>query len=300
MIGLGRNSWTKAHAAALRVLLGLAVAAAGVEQLALLGSGLRTGLAVAQLACGLLLVAGRADQAAALVAAGLCLGLDSAGTFGAQAGLVGGVLLLVRHAAYPLPPGAAAIGWRLPPHVLVLTRAVLTGVLVAKAATGAWWPHTADGIGSLLLLLAAAEPAWIPALRADGIERVFFDGGCGLCHRSVLLLLQEDREEGLRFAPLGGETFRRLFPAERAAALPDSLVVVRGDGAALVRSAALVHLGHRLGGGWRIGALVLGAVPRRLADWTYDRIATVRGRWFAAPQSACPMTPPDLRWRFEG
>ncbi len=299
MIGLGRNSWTKAHAAALRVLLGLAVAAAGVEQLLLVGSALRTGLAIAQLGCGLLLVLGRADQAAAVVAAGLCLGLESSGGFGEQAGLVGGVLLLVRHAAFPLPSGSVAIGWRLPAVALVLTRAVLLGVLVAKAATGAWWPHAADGIGSLLLLLAAAEPAWIPGRRADGTERVFFDGGCGLCHRSVLLLLQEDRGESLRFAPLGGETFARLFPPARAAELPDSLVVVRADGAALVRSAGLVHLGRRLGGGWRLAVALLALVPRPLADWGYDRVAAVRRRLFAAPFSACPMTPPELRGRFE-
>ena len=299
MIGLARNSWTKGHFALLRVLLGLAVAAAGISQLLAAGSWLRPSLGLLELLCGLLVAAGRAEVPAALLAAGLWLGLGAAGPLGDQAGMVGGALLLIRHAA--LAPAAAVAGlrWVMPSWVLLLSRLALIGVLIAEAASAPGFPQAFDLAGFVLLALAAAEPAWIPGRRAGGPERVFFDGGCGLCHRGVLFLLQEDRAELLRFAPLHGETFRRLFPPDHAAALPDSLVVVRDDGAPLLRSAAVVHLCSRLGGAWRPLGFLLRLVPRGIADGGYDWVAGFRERLFARPESACPMVPPALRWRFE-
>jgi len=40
-------------------------------------------------------------------------------------------------------------------------------------------------------------------------------------------------------------------------------------------------------------------VPRGIRDRAYDGIARVRYRLFRKPTDACPVTPPELRARFE-
>lgn len=129
-------------------------------------------------------------------------------------------------------------------------------------------------------------------------DLLFYDGGCGLCHRSVRFVAAADREGAFHFAPLGGEAFRARVPAERRAGLPDSIVVWRADGELLVRSDAVIHLLLRIGGAWSLLAAILDGLPRRLRDAAYDFVARRRLRWFARPEDACPLVPPPLRARF--
>ena len=131
-------------------------------------------------------------------------------------------------------------------------------------------------------------------------ETLYYDGDCGLCHRSVRFLAALDREgEAFRFAPLGGETFRRNVPAEVAAELPDSLVLQRADGTLLLRTDATVHALRRIGGVWSALGTLLSWVPKGLRNAVYDAIARRRKALFAAPEAACPVGPPALRARFD-
>jgi predicted DCC family thiol-disulfide oxidoreductase YuxK len=133
---------------------------------------------------------------------------------------------------------------------------------------------------------------------AEEPELLFYDGGCGLCHRSVRFVVAADPEGRFRFAPLGGETFRgAVLPALREG-LPDSIVLRTAEGALLVRSDAALHVLRRLGGRWRLLAALLGLLPRRLRDAGYDFVARRRARWFASPADACPLVPAHLRARF--
>lgn len=127
---------------------------------------------------------------------------------------------------------------------------------------------------------------------------LFYDGGCGLCHRSVRFVVAADRAGVFGFAPLGGETFRAAVPEERRASLPDSIVVRRTDGALLARSDATIYLLSRLGAGWRALGALLALVPRGLRDAAYDFVARNRASWFAPPADACPLVPAHLRARF--
>lgn len=130
-------------------------------------------------------------------------------------------------------------------------------------------------------------------------DLMFYDGGCGLCHRSVAFVVRRDRDGSrFRFAPLGGPAFLDAIPAAERGALPDSIVVRTADGRTLVRSAAVLHVGRRLGGVWAALARAAGLVPRPLLDWGYDGVARIRGRLFAPPAGACPMLPAELRARF--
>lgn len=133
----------------------------------------------------------------------------------------------------------------------------------------------------------------------NGPDRLFYDGGCGLCHRAVSFLAGRDRAGAIRFAPLGGATFLRSLPLEARGSLPDSLVVLTAEGGLLTRSAAVRHLLRRIGGGWGLLARAAGLLPLAWADGLYDAVARRRGRWFPPPVEGCPLPPGDQRARFE-
>jgi predicted DCC family thiol-disulfide oxidoreductase YuxK len=101
-----------------------------------------------------------------------------------------------------------------------------------------------------------------------------------------------------RYAPLQGETFRRQYSVAEQKELPDSVVLRTGDGRTLVRSRAVIRVGERLGGVWRLLARGASLLPVWLLDGCYDGIGRVRYQLFARPASACPLLPPELRTRF--
>ncbi|MCO4762795.1 MAG: DUF393 domain-containing protein, partial [Myxococcales bacterium] len=80
------------------------------------------------------------------------------------------------------------------------------------------------------------------------------------------------------------------------AALPDSIIVQTESGALLWKSAAVVQLLGRLGGGWRMLGWLVRVFP--LTDVMYDRFAAIRHRIVARPKDACPLLPASLRSRF--
>lgn len=130
-------------------------------------------------------------------------------------------------------------------------------------------------------------------------EVLFYDGYCGLCHYAVRFVLARDRTgEAFRFAPLESNTFRTAVPESERKTLPDSLVVLTADGALLTRSAAVLHILRRLGGKWRLLAIIAGVVPTVVRDWLYDGIAGIRSHLFRRPTEVCPLVPEELRERF--
>ena len=170
----------------------------------------------------------------------------------------------------------------------------------------------------LLVILFAAEPGWWSgrSLRSGVAEaargsdpipaRLFYDGYCGFCHRSVRFILSEELATPnplrLRFAPLGSITFEQRLarhPELDPTTLPDSIVLELEDGTILTRSAAALEIASRLGGSWRLVALIGSVLPNGLLDAGYDAIARVRKKLFAQPKDACPILPPDLRARFD-
>jgi predicted DCC family thiol-disulfide oxidoreductase YuxK len=154
--------------------------------------------------------------------------------------------------------------------------------------------------GMVMLHLFTFDPRWLPPKDAGVTERVFYDGACGLCHRTVRMILSEDAlGTAFRFAPLGSETFTALASEEERRSLPDSIVVQRHDGRLELESAAVLRILERLGGFWRIAAVVGRCVPRALRDRAYGFVARVRHRVFPRPDAACPILPKPLMARFD-
>jgi predicted DCC family thiol-disulfide oxidoreductase YuxK len=131
-------------------------------------------------------------------------------------------------------------------------------------------------------------------------ETLFYDGHCALCHGAVKFVLKHERSgAAFRFAPLQGETFAARVPESARTNLPDSIVVLTDGGGLLVRSDAFLYILTRLGGGWKILASALQAIPRFLRDAAYDFVARVRYRVFGTRSDWCPVAPPELRSRFD-
>lgn len=158
-------------------------------------------------------------------------------------------------------------------------------------------------IGMLLIHLFTFNPAWIPRKKAAHIEQIFYDGSCGLCQRWVRLVLAEDPGPDyiFRFAPLESEAFAAVLQKTGTdrQSVPDSIIVATADGQLLTRSAAVFHILNRLGGLWRLAAILGSIIPRQIRDAAYDGIARVRHKFFQRPTEACPLMPPEMRQRFD-
>lgn len=127
---------------------------------------------------------------------------------------------------------------------------------------------------------------------------VLFDADCGFCRRNVRFLLRRDAA-GTRFAfaPLAGSTAAAALDSKTRAALPDSLLVLTPAGELLMRSDAALHLGARLGGGWRLLAALARPLPRGLRDRAYDALARRRQR-LGGDAESCALPDPGLTGRF--
>ena len=131
-------------------------------------------------------------------------------------------------------------------------------------------------------------------------DELFYDGDCGLCHRTVSFILNRGKKgEAFRFSPLGGVTFHQRLTPEHCAGLPDSVVLLTASGDVLSRSKAVLHILDALGGGWRLLGWMGQILPRFLADAVYDSIAHIRHRLFEKPADVCPMMSKEQRKRFD-
>jgi predicted DCC family thiol-disulfide oxidoreductase YuxK len=153
--------------------------------------------------------------------------------------------------------------------------------------------------GMVILHLFTFDPAWIPAVQANALEHIFYDGHCGLCHHVVRFVIAEDVDgTKFRFAPLQGSSLESFVPARERARLPDSVIVRTTDGSLLTRSGAFVHIFRRLGGVWRVISATVALVPHPLVDAAYDSIARIRYAIFGRRTNSCPVVSPELRIRF--
>jgi predicted DCC family thiol-disulfide oxidoreductase YuxK len=151
-------------------------------------------------------------------------------------------------------------------------------------------------------MASVREPSAEGGERADRAtalpERiVFFDGLCGLCDRSVQLLLARDRHQHLHFAPLQGETARDLrtaYPKEFPQGV-ESLVYCDNTGARprfFTRSGASFAIAREVESlrGWAW----LSVVPRPLTDLGYRALAASRYALFGRLETCRVPRPEDV------
>lgn len=142
----------------------------------------------------------------------------------------------------------------------------------------------------------------------QGRQRIlFFDGHCVLCDGFVVKMLLRDKRGILKFAPLQGETAKKLIPyqiqgspapdsqpATQPNIQPDTIVYLR-DGQIFDRSTAVLLSLYDIGGLVRIFSIFL-LVPRILRDPIYQLIARFRYRVFGK-QDTCRIPTPEQKER---
>lgn len=125
---------------------------------------------------------------------------------------------------------------------------------------------------------------------------VLFDGVCNLCNGSVRFLAPRDRTGLLRFAAIQSEAGQAVL---RRHGLPlthwESFVFLE-DGVVHRKSSACLRIICYMSNAWP-ALLVFRAVPRRLSDWVYDRVARNRYAWFGRHEH-CLLPTEALRAKF--
>ena len=127
---------------------------------------------------------------------------------------------------------------------------------------------------------------------------ILYDGVCGLCNRSVKVILKADPSERFLFASIQSEFGRRMLAryVQTSDVLESLILIVDYGGPSeriLRKSEALLFTAGQLAGGWQYFRIA-GVMPRSILDRLYDMVARNRFRWFGKLES-CPL--PDYRHR---
>ena len=117
---------------------------------------------------------------------------------------------------------------------------------------------------------------------------IIFDGVCGLCNRSIDILIKLDRQKILQYTSLQGEFFKTLKTE------PDiDSIIFYEDGILYYKSTAILKIFQALGGVWKITAIFY-LIPKVIRDFLYDLIAKYRYRIFGK-MASCRMPQKDER-----
>ncbi len=134
-----------------------------------------------------------------------------------------------------------------------------------------------------------------------GKALVLFDGVCGLCDRTIKMLLKGDGSHLLMFAPLQGATAATIFmrhPEIKKGS--GSLVFVENYGdpneRVFLQSDGVLGIFDAMGGFWRVISW-LRLVPAPVRNAGYAWIARNRYEWFGK-YDECQIPSPETRVRF--
>src|SRR5687767_5644577 len=127
---------------------------------------------------------------------------------------------------------------------------------------------------------------------------VLFDGVCNFCNGSVNFIIERDRQDYFKFAPLQseiGERYLDKFGIDRN--LTDSVILIENE-RVFTHSTAALKIAQRLDGFWSwFYALIV--IPKPVRDFFYKLFAKYRYKLFGK-QDACMMPTPEIRQRFLG
>ncbi len=129
---------------------------------------------------------------------------------------------------------------------------------------------------------------------------LLYDGLCGFCNSTVLLILNHDSNNSMRFAALQSDFAQSVLNRYPHLRRVDSLILIESidtpDEKIHIRSSGALMVASYLGGFWNIFRIAW-IIPRPVRDWIYDRFAQHRYRLFGT-YDTCPIPPPEVRSRF--
>lgn len=125
---------------------------------------------------------------------------------------------------------------------------------------------------------------------------IFFDGNCPMCHSWVKRIIRWDKKKIFRFAPLEGETAKKLLTPILPEYIKEDTIIYYDDGRIYMRSNAAIQIFEALG--YNLLA-VTKFVPKNLRDAVYRWVANRRYK-YGPRYDSCPLPPVEWRDRFLG
>ncbi len=130
---------------------------------------------------------------------------------------------------------------------------------------------------------------------------VFYDGVCGLCHRSTKFILPRDKKGQFRFAPLQSELCKEVFARHGRPHNLDGFALVTDFGGAGERiddkTEGALRILEGLGRGWWLLAKIGRVLPQSLCNVVYRLVADNRYK-IMGKADACILPAPEHRQRF--
>lgn len=127
---------------------------------------------------------------------------------------------------------------------------------------------------------------------------IVFDGVCHLCNGFVNFLLKRDRHDRLRFALLQFADKLGIDESIKQSISSTDSVALIANGNVYFRSAAVLKIMKRLGGGWQLFYIFV-IIPRPVRDWLYDFVAHNRYKWFGK-KDQCMVPDEKVKGKFIG
>jgi predicted DCC family thiol-disulfide oxidoreductase YuxK len=125
---------------------------------------------------------------------------------------------------------------------------------------------------------------------------ILFDGVCNLCSWSVQFLAPRDRVGLLWFAPVQSDAGQALLAHHGIPAEDWESFALIEEGRAYFKSEAFFRAVRYMTYPWPV-LRIARLMPRKLADWLYDRVARNRYAVFGR-KPVCMMRRPELATRF--
>lgn len=125
---------------------------------------------------------------------------------------------------------------------------------------------------------------------------ILFDGVCNFCNGSVNFIIERDRKNHFKFAPLQSEIGQKLLDEYGIDKAETDSVVLVENGKAYTHSTAALKVAQKLDGAWSwFYAFII--IPKPIRDFFYKTFAKYRYKLFGKTD-ACMMPTPEIRARF--
>lgn len=126
---------------------------------------------------------------------------------------------------------------------------------------------------------------------------ILFDGVCNLCNRSVIFILEREKQPVFQFASIQSEAGQELLEWCSLPSDFNQAVVYIENGTVYICSTAALKIGQKLVWPWSFVSYAGFIFPKFIRDWVYNQIAQNRYRWFGK-RDVCMVPTDSLRARF--
>lgn len=127
---------------------------------------------------------------------------------------------------------------------------------------------------------------------------ILFDGVCNFCNGSVNFIIEHDKKNYFKFAPLQSEIAQKLLDEHGIDKTQTDSVILVENGKAYTHSTAALKVAQKLDGAWSwLYSFII--IPKPIRDFFYKTFAKYRYKLFGKTD-ACMMPTPEIRARFLG